>query len=90
MPKLNISIPDKLYKELAQIALEQNVSINDFVNSAIKMYLEQLDRESFKKSFQRVAKDKEMLEVAEEGMKEYFEMLCNFDKSDESEKRNNC
>jgi len=29
-----------------------------------------------------------LLEIAEEGMKEYFEMLRDFDESDESEKKN--
>lgn len=88
MTKLKISIPDKLYKELSRIALEHKGSKDKFVENALNFYFEAIDKESYAKSFQRAAKDKEMLEIAEEGMKEYFEMLCNFEKSDKSGKKN--
>jgi hypothetical protein len=88
MSKINISIPEQLFIELTEAALEQQVSKDKLIENALIFYLEKLDKESYAKSFQRAAKDKEMLEIAEEGMKEYFEMLRDFDESDESEKKN--
>jgi hypothetical protein len=88
MSKIKISIPDQLFIELTEAALEQQVSKDKLIEKALIFYLEKLDKESYAKSFQRAAKDKEMLEIAEEGMKEYFEMLRDFDENDESEKKN--
>jgi metal-responsive CopG/Arc/MetJ family transcriptional regulator len=88
MSKIKISIPEQLFNELTEAALEQQVSKDELIEKALIFYLEKLDKESYAKSFQRAAKDKELLEIAEEGMKEYFEMLRDFDESDESEKKN--
>lgn len=48
MSKIIISIPNKLYIELKQVALEQNVFVDNFVESAVEMYLEQLVGCNFK------------------------------------------
>lgn len=88
MSKINISIPDQLFRELTEVALQQQVSKDKFIEKALIFYLEKLDKESYAKLFERAAKDKEMLEIAEEGMKEYFEMLRDFDESNKSKKNN--
>lgn len=79
MTKLNISISDKLYKELLQAALEQNVSKDKLVEKALKSYFEAIDKKKYAKSFQRAAKDKEIMDIAEEGMSDYLELLNDSD-----------
>lgn len=53
---------------------------NKLIENALKIYLEQLDRAAYKKSYQRMVKDEDMLAMAEEGMVDYFKQLQDLDK----------
>lgn len=43
------------------------------------IYLEQLDKVAYRKSYERMAKDKDMINMAEEGMADYFDQLNKLD-----------
>ncbi len=80
MATFTSSLPDHLLKELAEKAKALKMPKNKLIEKALEIYLEQLDRAAYKKSYQRMAKDEDMLAMAEEGMADYFKQLQELDK----------
>lgn len=80
MTTFTSSLPDNLLKELAKTAKELKLPKNKIIEKALNIYLEQLDRAAYARSYKRMAQDEDMLTMAEEGMSEYFKMLENSDK----------
>jgi hypothetical protein len=52
---------------------------NKIIERALKIYLEQLERAAYVKSYKRMAKDEDMLLMAEEGMADYLKTLEDFE-----------
>lgn len=76
------TLPDELLKELANASKNLKMPKNKIIERAVKVYLEELDKAAFRKSFQRASKDEEMLAMAEEGMADYFQMLLDYENED--------
>lgn len=72
MATFTSSIPDDLLKQLADAARNLNVPKNRVIEKALRVYLEQLDRASFARSYNRMSQDVDMLSLAEEGLAEYY------------------
>ncbi len=53
---------------------------NKIIEMALVNYLAELKKQEYIRSFQRANQDKEMLEMAEEGMEDYLEILNNVEK----------
>jgi hypothetical protein len=53
---------------------------NKIIEMALVNYLAELKKQEYINSFQRANQDKEMLEIAEEGMEDYLKMLNNVEK----------
>ncbi len=53
---------------------------NKIIEMALVNYLSELKKQEYIRSFQRANQDKEMLEMAEEGMEDYLEILNNVEK----------
>lgn len=79
MATFTSSLPDKLLKQLAQMAEELKVPKNKLIQQALETYLEHLEKKKFLKSYERMANDPEMLSLAEEGMADYAKMLDKLD-----------
>ncbi len=69
------TLPDKLWAELGQTAKRLKTPKNKLIEKALSFYLEQLDKAEYKKSYKRMAKDEDMIQMAEEGMADYFQQL---------------
>lgn len=80
MATFTSSLPDDLLEKLAQEAKNLKMPKNKIIERALEIYLEQLDRAAYLKSYKAMAKDKDMLLMAEEGMVDYFELLRENDK----------
>ncbi len=76
------TLPDKLLAQLDQTAKQLKIPKNKLIEKALNYYLEQMDKAAYKASFQRASKDPDMIEMAEEGLKDYVEMLEKFDNED--------
>ena len=74
------TLPDNLLKALAKASKDLKMPKNKIIEKAVEVYLEQLDKAAYKRSFKRAAKDKDMIAMAEEGMADYFQMLLDHDK----------
>ncbi len=66
-------------EQLSITAKELNLPKNKLIEKALSLYLDQIERAQYVKSFKRANKDQEVLDMAEEGMADYFKMLQDLD-----------
>lgn len=52
-----------------------NLPKNKLIENALKIYLDQLNRAEYVKSYKEAGADKEIMLIAEEGMKDYLSQL---------------
>lgn len=79
MATFTSSLPDELLENLSRMAKELKMPKNKILEKALKIYLEQLDRAAYLKSYKKMADDPDMLLMAEEGMADYFKQLEELD-----------
>ena len=75
MSTFTSSLPDDLLQLLADKAKELSVPKNTLIEKALRIYLEQLNRAAYIKSYKQMAADSDTMLVAEEGMAEYLTQL---------------
>lgn len=75
MATLTSTLPDNLLKLLAEKAEALSVPKNKLIENALRLYLEHLEKAEYIKSYKRAAQDKEVMEIAEEGLAEYLKQL---------------
>jgi len=69
------TLPDELMNLLSEKAKELAVPKNKLIEKALRIYLDQLNRAAYLKSYKRLAEDTDVLLIAEEGMEEYLKNL---------------
>ncbi|MEY3049647.1 MAG: hypothetical protein RL365_1685 [Bacteroidota bacterium] len=75
MPTFTSSLPEDLLQALALKAKELSVPKNTLIERALRIYLEQLNRAAYVKSYKQMAADTDLQMLAEEGMADYFTQL---------------
>ena len=75
MPTFTSSLPEDLLQALALKAKELSVPKNTLIERALRIYLEQLNRAAYLKSYKQMAADTDLQMLAEEGMADYFTQL---------------
>jgi hypothetical protein len=75
MSTFTSSLPDDLLQALALKAKELSVPKNTLIERALRIYLEQLNRAAYLKSYKQMASDTDLQMLAEEGMADYFTQL---------------
>jgi predicted transcriptional regulator len=75
MSTFTSSLPDDLLNLLAEKAKELSVPKNTLIERALRIYLEQLNRSAYMKSYQQLAADTDILQIAEEGMADYLTQM---------------
>lgn len=75
MSTFTSSLPDDLLLLLAEKAKELSVPKNTLIEKALRIYLEQLNRAAYVKSYKQMAADTDTMLLAEEGMTEYLTQL---------------
>lgn len=73
------SLPDELLDKLSKVAKELKMPKNKLIEKALQLYLEEIKRAKYVKSFQRANNSKEILDMAEEGMADYFKMITDLE-----------
>lgn len=73
------TLPDHLLKELAKASKDLKMPKNKIIEKAVKVYLEQLDKAAYLRSYKRMDKDEDMIKMAEEGMADYYNQLLDLD-----------
>lgn len=75
MSTFTSSLPDDLLQSLAQKAKELSVPKNTLIERALRIYLEQLNRAAYVKSYKQMSADTDLQMLAEEGMADYLSQL---------------
>lgn len=75
MKTFTSSLPDDLLDQLSIKAKELSVPKNTLIERALRIYLEQLNRAAYIKSYKRMSEDSDIQHLAEEGMADYLSQL---------------
>jgi predicted transcriptional regulator len=75
MTTFTSTLPDELIKNLNEMAGKLAIPKNKIIEKALQIYLDQLTRAEYIKSFRQAAEDENIIEIAEEGMVDYLKQL---------------
>ncbi len=69
------TLPDSLLKQLNERANMLAIPKNKLIETALSLYLEHLEKMDYVKSYKKLSEDEDTLQIAEEGMADYFKQL---------------
>ena len=69
------TLPDQLMAQLNEMAKNLAMPKNKIIEKALQIYLDQLTRAEYVKSYKQAGTDSDILKMAEEGMEDYFKQL---------------
>lgn len=75
MTTFTSTLPDDLIKKLNEMATKLAIPKNRIIEKALQIYLDQLNRAEYIKSYKLAASDADIIDIAEEGMDDYLNQL---------------
>jgi len=75
MSTFTSTLPDDLLARLSAVAKELSLPKNKLIENALRIYLDQLKKAEYVKSYSRMADDTDVISLVEEGMAEYYIQL---------------
>lgn len=75
MSTFTSTLPDDLLASLRERADKISVPMNKLIERAVRVYLDQLNRAEYVKSYSEAAEDMDIMAIAEEGMEDYLKNL---------------
>ncbi|MGB0429173.1 MAG: ribbon-helix-helix domain-containing protein [Bacteroidia bacterium] len=75
MATFTSSLPNDVWEKLNEQAAMLSVPKNRLIEKALRIYLEQLTRAEYIRSYQEMSGDVDILSVAEEGMADYLKQV---------------
>lgn len=75
MTTFTSTLPKDLIKKLNEAAKQLEVPKNRLIEKALRIYLDQLTKAEYIRSFKQSSGDDNLLDMAEEGMEDYFNQL---------------
>lgn len=81
MATFTSTLPNPLWEELNRKSVELGLPKNKLMEAALRLYLEHLNKAAYIKSYKRMAGDKEIITLAEEGMEAYLNQLREADET---------
>jgi hypothetical protein len=75
MTTFTSTLPDALLELLNKKAEELKMPKNKLIEKALSIYLTQLNKAEYVRSYKQMAQDTDVLQMAEEGMSEYLTLL---------------
>lgn len=76
MKTFTSSLPNDLLKQLSEVAKKYQLPKNKIIEKALSVYLDQLKRAEYVKSYEKAGKDKKVMQIAQEGMEEYLRNIA--------------
>jgi hypothetical protein len=77
MTTFTSTLPEDLFASLSKMASRLSLPKNKIIEMALRIYLDQLVKAEYVKSYKRAIDDANILEMAEEGMADYFRQIDN-------------
>lgn len=75
MTTFTSTLPDELLARLNDMAKSLALPKNKIIEKALQIYLDQLVRAEYVKSYKQAGDDANILDMAEEGMEDYLKQL---------------
>lgn len=75
MTTFTSSLPEDLLQKLDRFSKKYGIAKNKILARALDVYLDQLNRAEYARSYQAAGQDKDTMLIAEEGMQEYLRNL---------------
>jgi len=75
MTTFTSSLPASLLARLDEAAKNLSLPKNRLIQNALEIYLDQLNRAEYIKSYRKAGQDPDLLNIAEEGMSDYMKQL---------------
>lgn len=75
MTTFTSTLPEELFQKLNEMAAKLSVPKNRIIEKALKVYLDQLNRAEYVKSYKNAGDDLDVMNMAEEGMEDYLKQL---------------
>ena len=77
MTTFTSTLPDELMLSLNTLSRNLKVPKNRIIEKALRIYLDQINRAEYLKSYKAASKDADVLEMAEEGMEDYLKQISD-------------
>jgi hypothetical protein len=81
MATFTSTLPEPLWEQLNLKASELGLPKNKLLETALRLYLDHLNKASYIKSYKKMAADTDLLSIAEEGMEDYLTQLRKEDEA---------
>jgi len=75
MTTFTSTLPEELFRKLNETAGKLSMPKNKIIKKALQIYLDQLTRAEYVKSYKQAGDDTNILDIAEEGMEDYLKQL---------------
>jgi uncharacterized protein (DUF924 family) len=75
MTTFTSTLPDNLLEQLNDYSKKLKLPKNKLIQKALTLYLDQLERAEYIRSFRKYKNDDDILSIAEEGMADYYKQL---------------
>ncbi len=75
MTTFTSTLPDQLLARLNEAAKGLSIPKNKIIEKALNIYLDQLNRAEYVRSYRQANEDADILTMAEEGMEDYLKQL---------------
>ena len=75
MTTFTTTLPEDVLKKLKKQSLKLSVPRNKIIEKALRIYLDQLNRAEYIRSFKEASRDEDIMSMAEEGMEEYLKQI---------------
>ena len=75
MTTFTSTLPEELLRKLNEMAGKLTMPKNKIIEKALQIYLDQLTRAEYVKSYKQAGDDINILDIAEEGMEDYLKQL---------------
>ncbi len=75
MTTFTSTLPDEILIRLNEMAQKLSMPKNKLIERALRVYLDQLTRAEYIKSYKQAKNDDDILNLAEEGMEDYLKQL---------------
>jgi predicted transcriptional regulator len=75
MTTFTSTLPDEVLEMLKQQAAKLSLPKNKIIERALRIYLDQLNRAEYVRSYKAAAKDIDIMSIAEEGMEDYLKQI---------------